>query len=617
MLSIRLNNELLDLDTDAGMEVVLSCPLFDKDRLARTFSYPFRLPLSNRNMKAMQHVHRFDATNPWETSGCTLEVAGAQLEAGEMVTLGSDPEQVEVQFRNLPVTVVEALGKINVHEILETLTIPDTTDDAAIILTVTAPPFAYQIRVGGIDYTLGLGASAGMTLPEVCTYFKDAINADYPGMATSNTTQVILSSAQVNDHPAVWSTMTGFTIASYISVGQKSQNDFLAYVAAVVATPVDEIVWPVYEWSGLYAGKNALYEGTVNPLFDGVGLENVPNEEESRFQYTYAPGVRLPYILERIRAAAGIGYLAGYVTDNADFLKAFEVSNLTCDESYKDYYDDETYKYLNGFGSSIDLNRHVPKMTALDFLKKLSAGLNLIMEYKHGGLYFTKVLDLLKDAPADWSEYVALKEYNYTLKTPDGVTMAFPDNDKEGYSTPGQLEDYVVAPGKTRITLPFGTFASNNGFLLDHGTYRCPQTNQPGQSPIFGGHNTDLPLTLLFYRGIKETSVTEEYAYATHDELDTDETTVIGVLSLELDGTYGLVAQNFGSSLLFTDLQSLDIRAVLPASALHTLRLWKNARVRFFHPNGAVVMVLRSVEFQVRSRMDGGWLEARVRGVVE
>ena len=224
---------------------------------------------------------------------------------------------------------------------------------------------------------------------------------------------------------------------------------------------------------------------------------------------------------------------------------------------------------------------------------------------------------LLKDAPADWSEFVALKEYNYTLKTPDGVTMAFPDNDKEGYSTPGQLEDYVVAPGKTRITLPFGTFASNNGFLLDHGTYRCPQTNQPGQSPIFGGHNTDLPLTLLFYRGIKETSITEEYAYATHDELDTDETTVIGVLSLELDGSYGLVAQNFGSSLLFSDLQSLDIRAVLPASALHTLRLWKNARVRFFHPNGAVVMVLRSVEFQVSSRMDGGWLEARVRGVVE
>jgi len=617
MLSIRLNNELLDLDADAGMEVVLSCPLFDKDKVARSFSYPFRLPLTDRNKRAFQHVNRFDATNPWATSGCVLEVAGAQMEAGELVTLGSDPERIETQFRNLPVTVVEALQRINVHEILETITIPDTTDDAAIILTVTAPPFAYQIRIGGIDYTLGLGASAGMTQAEVCTYFKDAINADYPGMATSNTTQVILSSALVNDAPAVWTTMTGFTIASYITVGQKSQNDFLAYVQSVVATPVDEIVWPVYEWAGLYAGKNALYDGTVNPVFDGIGLQNEPNADESKFLYTYAPGVRLPYILERIRAAAGIGYLAGYVTDHVDFLKAFEVSNLTCDESYKDYYDDETYKFLNGFTGSIDLNRHVPKMTALDFLKKLITGLNLIMEYRQGGLHFTKVLDLISDAPVDWSEFVSLNDYNFAMKEPDGVTMAFPDNDKEGYSTPGQLEDYVVAPGEIRITLPFGTFASNNGFLLDHGTYRCPQTNQPGQSPIFGGHNTDLPLTLLFYRGIKETSVAEEYAYATHDELDTDETTVIGVLSLELDGTYGLVAQNWGTSLLFSDLQSLDMRAVLPVSELFRLRNWQNARVRFFHPNGAVVLVLRSVEFQVRSRMDGGWVTARVRGVVE
>ncbi len=608
---------MLDLDADAGIEIVLSCPLFDKDSVARSFSYPFRLPLTDRNRRALQHSQRFDATKVWSTSGCVLEVAGGQFERGELVTLGSDPERVEVQFRNVPVTVIEDLQRLNVHELLETITVPDTTDDAAIILTITAPPFAYQIRIGGIDYTLGLGGSAGMSTSDVGVYFRDAINADYPGMATSNTTQLILSSALINDNPALWTTMTGFSIASYISVGQKAQNDFLSYVESVIASPVDEIVWPVYEWAGLYAGKNALYEGTVNPVFDGVGLKNVPDADESRFQYSYAPGVRLPYILERIRAAAGIGYLAGYVMDNADFLASFEVSNLMCDQSYKDYYEDETYKFLNGFGASIDLNRHVPKMSALDFLKKLCSGLNLIMEYKQGGLHFTKALDLLTPAPAEWGNFVSEQDYNFTLKEPQGVTLAFPDNDKEGYSTPGQLEDYVVAPGKTRITLPFGTFASNNGFLVDHGTYRCPQTNQPGQSPIFGGHNTDLPLTLLFYRGIKETSVMEDYAYATHDELDTDETTVIGGLSLELDGDYGLVVQNWGASLLFSDLQSLDIRAVLPASALHTLRRWENARVRFFHPNGAVVLILRAVEFQVRSRVDSGWVPARIRGVVE
>ena len=616
MLSLRLNNALLDLDADFGMDVVLSCPLFDKDRVARTFSYPFRLPLTERNRRALRHVNRFDAAAPWRTSGCALEIAGSPYEVGELVSLGSDPERIEAQVRNLPVTLVEALGRINVHEILETIAIPDTTDDAKIVLTITAPPFAYQIRIGGIDYTLGIGGSAGMSTSDVGVYFRDLINADYPGMATSNTTSLILDSALINAAPALWTTMTGFAIASYITVGQKAQNDFLAYVEGVVATPVDEIVWPVYEWAGLYAGKNSLYEGTVNTVFDGTALQNVPNEEEAKFQYTYAPGIRLPYILERIRSAAGIGYLAGYVTDNADFLAMFSVSNLTCDQSYKDYYEDENFKFLNGFTGSIDLNRHVPKMSALDFLKKLAGGLNLVIEYKQGGLHFTKILEPISKPPADWSGYVSPEDYNFTLKEPEGVTLAFPDNDKEGYSTPGQLEDYVVAPGKTRITLPFGTFASNNGFLLDHGTYRCPQTDQPGQSPVFGGHNTDLPLTLLFYRGIKETSEMEDYAYATHDELDTDATTVIGGLSMELDGDYGLVAKNWGDSLLFSDAQSLDIKAVLPAAELHRLRRWDNARVRFYHPNGVVVLVIRSVEFQVKTRLDSGLIPARIRGVI-
>lgn len=616
MFALKLNNSVLDLAADARITVVLSCPLFDADRILRSFSYPFGLPLSPHNRGALRHVDRFDTQEPFDTQGCQLWIGGGQYETGELVSLGSSADDIEAVFRNVPTTVADTLSKLNIHELLETISIPATGPDAEVVLTITAPPFAYDLRIGGIDYTLGLGGSSGMSTSDVGVYFRDLINADYPGMATSNTTELILDSALVNVNNVDWSIMTGFTFASYVTPGESAQQSFLNYVEDVVATPVDSHAWPVVEWSGLYQGKNALYEGTVNPVFDGEGLENVENEDETKFLYTYIPMVRVSYILEKIRAAAGIGYLAGYV-DDADFASLLVLNNLTCDKSYFDYYEDETDKYLNGYTQEINLNKHVPKMTALDFLKRLADGLNLILEYKDGGLWLTKALDLVSETPADWNEYVDISRYNRTLKKPEGVTLKHPDNDKEGFSVTGQLDDYVLDDGKIQRVLPFGTMYMSNGFLLDHGTYRCPNTNQPGQSPVFGGNASDLPLGLVFYRGMKETSEAETYAYATHDELDTDETTVIGGLSLAFEGDYGLVAQNYGATLGYIDRDSLDISAILPEAALYELRRWRNARVRFYHPNGVVVLVLKSVEFEVASREDGGLVRGRVRGLVE
>lgn len=617
MIALKLSDTTtLDLAPDARIRVVLSCPLFDRDRILRTFSYPFGLPLTPHNARSLAYVNRFDTREAWDTEGCSLWLGGAEYERGEIVSLGSGERDIEAVFRNIPTTLADTLAKLNINELLETITIPATGPDAEVVLTITTPPFAYDITIGGINYTLGIGGSSGMSTSDVGVYFRDLINADYPGMASSNTTQLILDAADVTENGVDWSVMTGFSIASYVTPGESAQQSFLNYVESVVATPEDTHAWPVVEWSGLYQGKNSLYEGTVNPVFDGGGLENVENAEESKFQYTYIPMVRVPYILTRIQAAAGIAYLSGYVND-ADFAAAIVLNNKTCDKSYRDFYEDEAYKYLNGFQQEIDLNRHVPKMTALDFLKKLAEGLNLIIEYKEGGLWLTKSLDLVDGVPEDWTEYVHATRYNRPITKPEGVTLKYPDNAKEGFSMAGQLEDYVLDGGKTQRELPFVTMYMSNGFLLDHGTYRCPNTDQPGQSPIFGGNASDMPLALAFYRGMGETSVTETYPYATHDELDYDGATVIGSLSLELDGAYGLVAQNYGDTLGYADKSELDIAAVLPVGELYRLRKWENARVRFYHPNGVVSLVLRSVEFEGSVRMDTGWVEVKVRGVIE
>lgn len=616
MFALKIDNTALDVSPDAEVGLVLSCPLFDRERIVRTFSLPFTLPLTPRNQRALAHVNRFDSSEAWGEHPCSLWSGAGTFDTGELLCTGSGPDALEVAFRNLPVTVAEDLKRIFINEILDTLSIPDTGPAAEIQLDITTPPFAYDITIGGINYTLGIGGSSGMTTSDVGVYFRDLINADYPGMATSNTTQLILDSALVNAATVDWSVMTGFTIASYVTTGQSAQQSFLNYAEGVAATPADELLFPMMAWEGLYEGKNAIFQSVVNPIFDGEGLENTEDEDETRFEWTYIPCVRVPYILDKIIEAAGIGYRAGWFTDNADALAMFTVNNLTCDQAYRDWYADELFKYLNGYVQEINLNKHVPKMTALDFLMKLCGGLNLILEYKEGGLHFTKALDLVAAPPVSWDGY-ATNAYKIALRKPVGATLRYPDNDREGFTYSTQLDKYVLGEGSAQMEMPFLTMQVNNGFILGHGTFRAPHTKQLGKSPIFSGNVSDLPLTLLFDRGAGATSEAESYPFATLDELGDDEATTTGGLSLVLDGTYGLVAQMYGSMLGYGDLADLDVTAVVPEGELYRLRRWENARVRFYHPNGMVTMVLRAVEFSLAVRAADGWVEVKARGLKE
>jgi len=71
------------------------------------------------------------------------------------------------------------------------------------------------------------------------------------------------------------------------------------------------------------------------------------------------------------------------------------------------------------------------------------------------------------------------------------------------------------------------------------------------------------------------------------------------------------------ATLGYGDLSEMEITAIVPESEIYRLKKWDNARVHFYHPNGPVTMAIRSVEFEMSAGMDSGWVEARVRGVIE
>jgi hypothetical protein len=609
MFSFQVRQQTIETSPEQSIGLTLSCPIFDPDRIGRVFSLPFKIPISPSNQRTLRSAHRFDAQSSWDVSAAKLFVAGNEYDDGEFLVVGSTDDAIEVMFRSLPLTVLDDLARIKMYEILETIEIEHTGPDPEIVLDVNAPPFAYQIRIGSIDYVLGIGSSSGMTHGEVCLYFQDEINADFPGMAQAGATTLSLDSALVDINNPNWSTMTGFTFNSYITVGQSAMIDFLNHVQAIAGTPVDSHIFPTMRWEGFYAGKNPLYSNIVNPYFAPDALGNEPNEEELAFQFTYIPLLKIGYLLNRITTTSGLSYMAGYV-DDTEFQKVIVVNNCSVDKSYNNYQEDLTFKFLNGFRTEIDLNVHAPRMTALDFLKKLAAGLNLMIEYKDGGLWFTKILDIISKPPEDWTEHVDRKTFNYKIKKPEGLTLDYQEHAKEAYEKPiGQLDNYVVGAGGQPQALPFNTMVALATSLYEHGTFRCPHTDQAGQSPIAGGKTNDLPLCLLFDRGYGTTTVSEDYVYATYDEFADDATTVIGSLSLELGGELGLVAQNFGDTLLIPDASDLDAIVILPIQEVFRIREWLNARVKFYTPLGQVTAIIKSLDlsasYNTRTHVSG------------
>lgn len=614
MFALKLNDSVLDLSPDADIRVVLSCPLFDRDRILRTFSFPFNLPLSPHNTRTLGHINRFDAREVWDTEGCRLLIGGAEYERGELEAINSGDRDIETMFRNVPLTVMDDLKKIYINEILEDIAIPYVADPSIISLESVVSEPLYVIVIGGNTY---VSIETGPL--DIANDMVDQINADFPGMAavSSSGARVDLLSAMLSEVGADWSLLVAFTFYSYVNFGEACQFNFVSHVEGVVATPVDTHCFPLLHWGGFYDLKNADTTNFLNPVFDGAGLLNEYVDAETDWLYSYMPGVRVPYIIERIRTAAGIGYVSGYFNDNADAGAMIMLSDRTCDKVYHDFLQTNEYKYLNGFEQTIILNKHVPKMTALDFLQKVANGLNLIIDYKDGGLHFAKALDLVALPPADWSAYVNPERYNRPIIKPQGVLLSYPLDEEEAYVPIPQLQAYELGAAGVRIEMPFRTLYMATRPMPDHGNVRCPHTNRKGKCPAYGQDLATMATYFIFYRGLADSSLPEEYPYATHDEFDSDASTVIGGLSLELDGDLGLVALNYGATLGYGDLSELDIRVVLPVGELYRLRGWANARVWFYHPNGSVVLVLRSVDFSMSAREDSGWVTAQVRGVIE
>lgn len=614
MFAIRLNDKYLDLAPNTAPTITIVNPLFDRDGAERLYTYTFKLPNTPTNTALLRHAHRLDnQSNATTYTGAVLElVQGVPFEHGilELDDQEFGPDGVNAVFKNHVPPLFEELDKIKINTILETIAVPQETTPYwmfALSVPPTSAGITYALTVNGISYSYTTPMS--VVNAAVTQSLALALNADYPGLADAGFyDELRLFSAEANLVNIVLGTLTNLEEPTVVTVGQAAYTDIRAFVNDISFAPDERVTFPYIYWEKFYKDLVANYQLRANPWVDGDWIENEPWEEKFRWQHTLVPFVRLPYILAEIAAVIPSYFSAhtGFFAED-DGAQLIFFNNRSLDKLYYDKYVSGTvvtWKYLNGFRQSIDLNQHVPDLTAGDLFRRLMAHFALYMRVDGSVLDFIKKTAQLSNAPMDWT-HLSTSSFTGTRKRRRGFRLKLPDLRAEDKNFAeavfsGQFDDVVSGEGFTEIQLPFGSckYGDQIAVVTLTGTLKCPAIAQPGSSDEGGIGDNPYSPRLLFDRGIQPTSDGDNYVMATHD--NTNEAALsVGLLSLDLAGTSGLYQRHHRGLLqLVTDGTPITKYLDLSLGDITLLRSWTNSRRKVYDPDGEFVGIIKSIQFK-------------------
>lgn len=606
MLNIRVNDQPVDLDPDQAFEVVSTNPVTDKDRINRAFSFPFSIPASPNNLRIRAHAHRLDALKVRKHDSGRVQFGGHQLLIGEIKTSKTSDQGEEAYIQNLPLRVWDDLKDFKITEILEEVDISGITTVAAVWwFIVGTPPNTYQIKIG--DEIFFYSSLPGDTTYDVVLAMVALINAEYPGMAYGQpTTGLFLYSEMINEYPIDQTILLHITLNSVVTLGQQAMQRMLTHVEDVFNTPSASHCFPIVRWHDLYpSGENTLFSNWINSCIDGTAFIN-SKDKDKRWANTFVPMVRVPYILEKIRARLGAVSWVGDIFESEAIQSLIVASNYCLDKLYFDRYpDDDDMWYINGFEQSWSLNACVPDMSAADFIREICDLYALTLDYGDGSLQFKKSKIRADKKPISLDKKAA-KRYNISKNGQNGWVMRYKDNLLEKHSEVGQLNSVITGDGDVKVEVA-RTFYMTSDYAFSLGGYiKTPITQQPGSARVFssGSSRTSLPLTFLLERGQQAAELGNLYILASSDTTDYSGAE-IGDFALSIEEDKGLISIWHSGTIEYADGDLLSLTAVMTLGDIQKIMQWDTAKATFFHPLGQVTGIIRSI----RVRMSGSTIE--------
>jgi hypothetical protein len=598
MFAIRIKDTYLDLDPRAAISIRMNNPIFDADNFPRTWTLPFSLPLTPRNLAVLGYPNLINFSGKKKIENTVLYIEGLPFETGTFTIKKSSDQYISAVFQNVDLSVLDQLEKINIHEILETVPIPQT-NVAQTILTIDSPPGDYSLNVNNMNYQLD--ASDILIYPDaisVAGQLELLINADFPNWAAANTPNELIISPPVGENLSL-QVFEGVNVQTNTPPAAANQANMKDYVEDSVVNGNNKISFATIFNPAFYENANANFEGYINYVEDGVMKENEP-ELSRQFVHTLIPFVRLSYIFERIVANSDIKAIAGDFFELADTQQLIIYNNYALDQ-ISEYIDVVTAstRYLNGFKAEIDINQHVPELTAKEALNLLGFA-NVYYEFKGETIYIRKKIGQLLQPATDWTKK-AEPSINQDFAEEEGFSLRYPTDDTDTAKRSGQLTELKIGDGGDPLILPIGTlYEDTRSVFLDPDafTWAIPYIEQKGSSDELNIGKNETGVKLLFDRGNRQNSRDNNYPYATHKDVDYKAQSV-GTYTLDWSGATGIY-ETFWKQylpLLQGDTVSKNIR--LNIQDILDIRKWENSRRTIRHPNGHLSGVIKTISFKI------------------
>jgi hypothetical protein len=607
MIALRLDTEYLEID--ASLSLAIHNPLFDPNASEALYSYPFKFLATPTNLHVLDHANRLDnADNTTTYTNAVLELDGLPFEYG-VLQLDDQPftaEYISAVFTNAVPSLMEELEKINIHEILETVSSSDTPPPAVWVFEVAPPDADYAMQIDGLQAIIPAIESDPLTHAEVIALLVSRINDDHPGIATVATFPTFTLDAEMVELYPVEIYSASLTLVSITTPAQSKYQGFLNHVTETNWNPIASHCWPVIYWPGFYKQRVLpIFWSYVNPWLDGIHLENTPRATQE-WEATYVPFVYITYVLQRIADTlpAFVGSWGGYVVEDADLSQLIIFNNRALDFLEENQYDVGERLWLNRFQEEIDLNRHVPEMTAKDFLLKLCEGLGAYFRYDGANITFHKKVLQTTTTPLNITS-LAEPAAVATRRRRRGYKLRYPPITEDQRLLTADLDQLLPrtsGEGWNTYDMPFHSCRMiSAGYFPFTDRVKFPIVQQPGSSNEGGLGDNPYSFRLLFFRGLSLSEAGDNYVMASNDATNYHGDPN-GSLSLDLIAADGIYEQLLkGIPELIADGQTLTLPVRLAIHDIITLRKWEDARRTITLPTGQVTAIIKSVKFKVDS----------------
>lgn len=623
MIRLELNNTALSLDEKARLTIRLHNPAFDTALVSRAYSFPFSIPATGKNLRALGHINRIDVRPINEQLAAQLTSSAGKV-IGGFVEVGSvRSNRIELTFKNEARNVLDTLSALNIQDIMPLHVIPQTVLPFWEVrpLAITGTP-ANAIAINGETYT----PLTNTTADEIGNSLAFFINVDYPGIATyNNTTEILRIEPGDVDVWDISYTTNEFVDVDSVTVGQAREQNFRAWIESLLVTPDARFAFPQVYAPVFYSengeNRNPTYQRYLNWNRNGVynSFVSYQDDETKGLKRPFIPFLRIAYILDAIAMAAGFTGWEDEAVPRVELEKMLCFNNVAL-EAYSTeraegdrFADDvsnppsENLSVYNYHAHTINVGAHAPGMTASAFLKAYATLRNARIEVEDNYLKFVSKKEQILNAPRDWSEFLTV-DYELDGQQGEDLTYQFEAVEGDTYVPPSdQLEP--KGQGTKIINLPRPLSDEVRSVGLGGNAIFCV-TEHRAQSERFGIKQSITNLR-PFWHAVSDTvpqsviDTVQTYLMSTHLEKDATGT-IIFPFALELihegDNLYDIFFKDWAA---VERGRGCTFYLTLPIHRLTNVENWTNGRIYLYHDMGQSTVVPTTIEVQVRGARQG------------